>query len=82
MQTTEGTITKQTMEQIENSSDSDYVLSDSDTITDVLYDDSTYTIFSILEENFSEYPFLWNCVFPQDTICALAKYRPDFTFDR
>lgn len=40
------------------------------------------TIFSVLEENFSEYPFLWNCVFPQDTSCALAKYRPDFTFDR
>ena len=39
-------------------------------------------VLKILEENFTEYPFSSNCVFPQDTTCALAKYRPDFTFDR
>ena len=40
------------------------------------------SVLKILEENFAEYPFSSNCVFPQDTSCALAKYRPDFTFDR
>ena len=40
------------------------------------------TVFSILEENFADYPFSWNCAFPQDTSCALAKYRPDFAFNR
>ena len=39
------------------------------------------SVFSTLKEKFPDYPFTWNCAFPQDISCALAKYRPDFTFD-
>ena len=40
------------------------------------------TVHLILKENFPDYRFTWNCAFPQDISCALAKYRPDFSFDR
>ena len=40
------------------------------------------SVFTVLKENFEDYSFSWNCTFSQDVMCALAKYRPDFAFDR